>query len=153
MNDLDQVRRAGERLTRQRRAVLQALDACGGHVTAERLCEMLRGEFPNLNTGTVYRVLQWLKDRGLICETDIGIGAKVYERVYRPCHHHLICLRCHRTYKVDDRYFRPLAAALRQDLGFQTRIDHFAVFGYCADCVEQESQRASRRETEEERSS
>lgn len=144
-DDLDLVRQAGERLTRQRRAVLQALDACGGHVTAEQLCEMLREQFPRLNTGTVYRVLQWLKDRGLICETDIGIGAKVYERVYRPCHHHLICLRCRRTYEVDDRYFRPLEAALWRDLGFRARIDHFAVFGYCADCVKQESQRASQK--------
>lgn len=135
MSDLDRVRQAGERLTRQRRAVLHALEERGGHVTVEQLRDALRGEFPNLNTGTVYRVLQWLKDHGLVSETDIGIGVKVYERVCSPCHHHLICLRCHRTFEVDDRYFRPLETALREDLGFQARIEHFAVFGYCTECA------------------
>ncbi len=135
MSELDRVRQAGERLTRQRRAVLHALDKQGGHVTAEQLRDALRDEFPNLNTGTVYRVLQWLKDHGLVSETDIGIGVKVYERVCNPCHHHLICLRCNRTIDVDDRYFRPLETALREDLDFRARIEHFAVFGYCADCA------------------
>ncbi|MCC7354390.1 MAG: transcriptional repressor [Anaerolineae bacterium] len=135
MSELDQVRQAGERLTRQRRAVLQALDTQGGHVTAEQLCDALRGEFPHINTGTVYRILQWLKGHSLVSETDVGIGVKVYERVCNPRHHHLVCLNCHRTIDVDDRYFHPLATALKQDLGFQARIEHFAVFGYCADCA------------------
>jgi Fur family transcriptional regulator, ferric uptake regulator len=145
MNELAQVRQAGERLTRQRRAVLHALDTFGGHMSVEQLCDALCGDFPNINTGTVYRVLQWLKEHSLVSETDIGIGVKVYERVCNPCHHHLICLHCNSTIAVDDHYFHSLETALKEDLGFQARIEHFAVFGLCADCASlQESPRPAR---------
>lgn len=138
MSELDGIRQAGERLTRQRRAVLDVLSSQRGHLTVEQICVDLRGEFPSINTGTVYRVLQWLERHSLVCETDMGTGTKVYERVGKPSHHHLICLECGRITTVDDRYFRPLAAALRQDLGFGARLDHFAVFGTCAECIQAE---------------
>lgn len=128
------IRRPGERLTRQRRAVLRLFTATSGHLTAEDILATLKKDFPNLNSGTVYRELAWLKDRGLISETDLGKGCKVYERVTDPPHHHLICLCCGEVVDLDDRYFASLRLSLQQETGFLLRIEHFAVFGICPTC-------------------
>jgi len=128
------IRRPGERLTRQRQAVLRLFTSTAGHLTAEDVLAALKHDFPNLNTGTVYRELSWLKDRGLISETDVGKGCKVYERVTDPPHHHLICLCCGTITDLDDRYFASLRLSLQQETGFLPRIEHFAVFGTCPAC-------------------
>ena len=125
----------GERLTPQRAAVWQVFAEQSGHLTAESVLSSLHGTFPGLNTGTVYRELAWLKRHGLICETDVGCGPKVYERVTDPCHHHLVCLRCGDVGDLPDRYFSELRRCLLDELGFAARIEHFAVYGVCRDCT------------------
>ena len=107
-----------------------------GHLTVESILSELSAAFPNLTTGTVYRELNWLKRHGLICETDVGCGPKVYERLTEPFHHHLICLRCGSVGDLPDRYLSDLRLGLRDDLGFAARIEHFAVYGVCAGCAE-----------------
>ena len=134
MPDVAPPRRPGERLTRQRWAVFR-LFSSQGHLSAEDILVALRTEFPKLNSSTVYRELLWLKDQGLISETDMGGGIKVYERVTDPPHHHLICLHCGRIADLDNRYFDSLRQALVEESTFLPRIEHFAIFGSCADCL------------------
>ena len=131
--------RPGERLTRQRRSVLRLFSRQEGHLTVESILAALRDEFPKLNTGTIYRELAWLKGHGLISETDVGEGAKVYERVSDPPHHHLVCLQCGSVDNLADRYLDSLRISLGQELGFLARIEHFAVFGTCVNCREQDT--------------
>jgi len=134
MPDESPPRRPGERLTRQRQAIFR-LFASQGHLRAEDILTALRPEFPKLNSSTVYRELLWLKDRGLISETDMGGGIKVYERVTEPPHHHLICLHCGCIADLDNRYFDSLRQALREEFAFWPRLEHFAIFGSCAACL------------------
>ena len=134
MSDMAPPRRPGERLTKQRQAVFRLFSG-QGHLRAEDVLAALKAEFPKLNSGTVYRELLWLKDHGLISETDMGGGVKVYERVTDPPHHHLICLHCGRIADLDNRYFDSLRQALMEELAFLPRIEHFAIFGTCADCL------------------
>jgi Fur family transcriptional regulator, ferric uptake regulator len=133
-HDLQAHCRAGERLTRQRRAVWRVCAGSPDHLTVEAILAALMGEFPRLSTGTVYRDLCWLKERGLICETDVGHGAKVYEVISDPPHHHLICLRCGAVDNLDDAYLDALRQATERDRGFAARLDHLAVFGLCGQC-------------------
>lgn len=59
---------------------------------------------------TIYRVLQWLKDLGIVAQTDLGQSGITYELVLTPPHHHLVCLHCGRIQDIDDAS----VAALRQ---------------------------------------
>lgn len=131
------IERAGlhERLTPQRRAVWQALAGTPGHLTVETILAALQPSFPSLNSGTVYRELKWLQRLGLICETDVGRGPKVYERVTDPPHHHLVCLQCGHLGDLSDSYFSSARRGLESDLGFHARIEHFAVYGVCQRCA------------------
>lgn len=124
----------GERLTPQRLLIIEAMQEGAGHQTAEGIYERVRATYPYVNLATVYRTLTWLKDRGLISETDLGEGQTEYELLAEQRHHHLVCLHCGGKQEFADELIRPVCATLRDRYGFSPRIDHLAIFGTCRDC-------------------
>jgi Fur family peroxide stress response transcriptional regulator len=56
--------------SRQRERILELLQGTGAHPTADWLYDRLKGEFPNLSMGTVYRNLNILVEQGLINRID-----------------------------------------------------------------------------------
>lgn len=83
---LQRVRACGERVTIQRRLVIEALCHQGNHLTITDIQQHLRqrDEEHALPDVTVYRVLQWLKELGLVSQTDMGTSGTVYELVSEP---------------------------------------------------------------------
>lgn len=130
----DQLRARGQRLTPQRLMVLDAIRAAHGHHTAEVIYERVRQAYPYVNLATIYRALAWLKEQGLVSETDLGSGQTEYEYLGEPRHHHLICLRCGRMAEFEDDLVAPLAATIQERYGFLPRLDHLAIFGACRAC-------------------
>ena len=135
------LRARGERLTPQRLMVLEAIQGCG-HQTAEMIYERVRAVYPYVNIATIYRSLAWLREQGLIAETDLGAGQVEYEYIGEHRHHHLVCLKCGHREELADDVVEPLAALVRERYGFEPRLDHLAVFGTCRGCREEESSRA-----------
>lgn len=133
---LQKVRACGERLTIPRRLVIDALCHQANHLTITDIQEYLRqrDEEHALPDVTVYRVLQWLKELGLVSQTDMGVSGTVYELVSAPFHHHLICLICGKVTTLDDHYFAALRDRIQIDHGFSARIEHMAIYGHCQDC-------------------
>ena len=129
-----ELRARGERLTPQGVLVLDAIREGRGHLTAEAVHARVRERYPYVNLATIYRTLGWLKDQGLISETDLGGGQIEYEYLDELRNHHLVCLRCGRKEEFGDDLVAPLAAALRERYGFAPRLDHLAVFGLCRHC-------------------
>jgi len=127
------LRTRGERLTPQRLMVLEAIQGCG-HQTAEMIYERVRAVYPYVNIATIYRSLAWMKEQGLIAETDLGTGQIEYEYIGDHRHHHLVCLKCGGREEFADEMVEPLAAGLRERYGFEPRLDHLAVFGVCSHC-------------------
>lgn len=135
VGDIAAVLRArGQRLTPQRQLILGALRAAGGHRTADELRAQIGASFPFINLATVYRTLYWLREQGLVAETDLGRGRREYEYIGESRHHHLVCLRCGATTEIADGALAPLAATLREGYGFAAQLDHFAIFGVCRGC-------------------
>jgi Fe2+ or Zn2+ uptake regulation protein len=132
---IERLRSLGERVTIQRRLVIEALCIQDDHITIRNISACLRARGPagDLSEPTIYRILQWLRELGIVSQTDMGEAGVVYELVEAP-HHHMICLTCGAVTTLDDSYFEPLRARLREELGFHTRIDHMAIYGYCPDC-------------------
>ena len=134
--DLQYLRAGGERLTPQRVLVLEAVRDLGGHVSAEMVAERVHTRFPTINRTTIYRTLTWLKEHGLVSETDTGRGQRVYEYLSGDRHHHLICQRCGGEQTISDEIVAPMLAEISARYGFQPRLDHLAVFGTCRACQE-----------------
>ncbi len=135
---LARLRETGYRITTPRRLVLETLlDNPHGHChySLEMVAHDVAARGIDLDVTTVYRILQWLKEAGVVAQTDLGEGHAIYSLVGTTAHHHLICLNCQHIVEVDDALFEPLRVALQQDHHFKPRIEHFAVFGLCEVCA------------------
>lgn len=135
------LRERGQRPTPQRLMILSVLAEHGDHMTAEKVFEQVRREYPAINLSTVYRTLEAFRDLAIVSETDLGGGVRQFELLGRP-HHHLICLSCNHIAEMDEVLLTPLREELRARYGFAARLDHLAIFGACRACAESAGQRS-----------
>lgn len=134
-HDLEsRLRARGERLTPQRRAVIAVLAESGEHLTIQAVQQQLAARGLDLTETTIYRILQWLNDLGIVSQTDLGQGGWVYELIADQLHHHLVCLACGHVMEIDDSAMVGLRAYLRREYAFEPRIEHMAIFGVCHAC-------------------
>ncbi|MFQ5879243.1 MAG: Fur family transcriptional regulator [Dehalococcoidia bacterium] len=134
------LRQSGHRMTPQRLLIVSAVRHAGGHVSAAEVLEQVRAVYPYVDLSTVYRTLSVLKRLRLIAETDMGSGDYSYEWVRQNRHHHLICRICDSVTSLEHHYLENLGAEILEDYGFQADLDHFAIFGVCAGCDQDEDQ-------------
>ena len=131
---IDALRESGHRMTPQRMLILSSLRHAPGHLTAADVLKEVQAAYPYVDISTVYRTLTVLKELRLVSETHMGTGEATFEWVAAEPHHHLICRRCNTVALLDHRYLSELGTRIAQDVGFRADIDHFAIFGLCADC-------------------
>lgn len=133
METAKELRAQGYRLTPQRLLILDAIKDAG-HLTAEEILRHVQEAYPTINAATVYRTLQWLKDAGLVAETDLGDECRVYEFIAGHPHHHLTCLECGARIELPDDLLDELRARVAAQYDFILRAEHVGLFGYCAGC-------------------
>jgi Fur family ferric uptake transcriptional regulator len=130
------LRSANQRATPQRLMILSVLQDADNHLTADEVFQRLGPMSSALNRSTVYRTLERFRDDGIVSETDLGGGVRVFELLDRQRHHHLICRSCEKMIEMDDDAVEALRSAIRAQYGFEAQIDHLAVWGECAACGE-----------------
>jgi Fur family peroxide stress response transcriptional regulator len=81
---------AGMKVTPQRHAILEAVYSLANHPTAEHIIEYIRKTYPGIATGTVYKVLEILVEKGLIRRVKTDRDAMRYDAVLQN-HHHMYC--------------------------------------------------------------
>lgn len=125
----------GVRVTPQRALVWRELEESGGHFTADGLWERVRGSLPGLELSTVYRALGALRAAGLVAESRLPEGPRVFEA--RPAlHPHLVCEVCGRISHPRPGVERGVLAALEAGAdGFEVRELHVMARGTCAGCL------------------
>lgn len=130
-----EVRALGIRLTPQREMILLAVHECPGHVTVEEIYEHVQKQNPRVDISTVYRNLDLLHDLGLVTQMDQGDGVLRYEMCFgHEPHHHLICSQCQAIADLPDEVLNPLRQHIREEHGFEPRMDHVALYGTCPMC-------------------
>jgi len=131
---LERLKQQGERLTVPRRLVIDILCEQGDHLTVQDIEHRLQQRNVHLSEATVYRILQWLKNLGIVSQTDLGKSEFVYQVLDDRPHHHLVCLSCHTIIDIDDTLMTSLREQLSRQYGFEPRIDHMAIYGLCQNC-------------------
>ncbi|NIQ02755.1 MAG: transcriptional repressor [Nitrospinaceae bacterium] len=123
------------KITKQRRAVLEAFLASEDHVSAEELYKIVSAKEPKIGLATVYRTLALLTESGLAAELDFGDGQKRYEHNYEHSHHdHMICTECGKIIEFHHPLIEKLQEDVAQEHGFQMTTHKLDMFGICQDC-------------------
>jgi Fur family peroxide stress response transcriptional regulator len=95
----DQIRKnlvaKGLKVTPQRMAIFEAIIVLHNHPTADNILEYIRNKYPNVATGTVYKVLDALVDNELIKKVKTDKDVMRYEAEMDE-HHHLYCCESNR---------------------------------------------------------
>ena len=121
-------------MTRQRAAVVAALEGADGFRSAQDLHAQLRAAGERVGLTTVYRTLQVLAERG---EVDV-LRAEGGETTYRRCgsrhHHHLVCRSCGRAVEVTAGPVERWADDVARRHGFHDVAHTVEVVGTCSDC-------------------
>jgi Fe2+ or Zn2+ uptake regulation protein len=93
------LRNMGLRVTRQRLAVLSALESLP-HAGADTVITAVRHALP-VSTQTVYDVLHTLTERGLVRRIQPSGSVARYELRVGDNHHHLVCRSCGTVVDID----------------------------------------------------
>ncbi len=127
-----------KRLTVQRQAILDLINASNRHWDAEEINRELAQRGEGIGIATVYRGLAALEEAGLIASIQLA-DRKRYERADKSHHDHMVCTRC----GAIEEFSHPRIEALQEEVarrqGFVMTGHQLVLFGRCADCAGKES--------------
>ncbi|MGH9069244.1 MAG: Fur family transcriptional regulator [Acidimicrobiales bacterium] len=126
---------AGERSTRQKRALTTVLGASDSFRSAQDLFTELREQGQRVGLTTVYNQLRALADAGQIDVMRSPEG----ETLYRRCdtddhHHHLVCRECGHTVEIEGPEVEAWAERVAGRHGFTDLTHTVEILGACAVC-------------------
>lgn len=125
----DRLRARGKRVTRERKLLLDIIDA-NPHLDATEIFRRARDVSPRIGLATVYRTLRLLETMDVIDSTGLGEDHSHYEM--RQEHHvHLVCSDCGAVLDVAVP-FDPLAFGRRR--GYEIRQTRLELVGLCEKC-------------------
>jgi Fur family ferric uptake transcriptional regulator len=121
----------GQRPTRQRRAVAEALAGATGFHSAQEIHERLGG---SVGLATVYRTLALLAEAGEIDMMRTEDGEAIYRRCSESHHHHLVCRDCGRTIEVEGPAVERWTRSIAEEHGYADVSHTLEIFGTCPAC-------------------
>lgn len=132
---LSQLKQAGHRLTKIRRAILDLLLQTTQPLSCPELRDILTTKGLRANKTTIYRELAFLKKQNLILELQLGENIKRYEIASKEHHHHLVCLNCEMIEEIIlDKDLKNEEKNILADKGFQVLNHYLEFFGLCKKC-------------------
>ena len=122
-------------LTKQRQAVLRAIQESDKHLTANEVFDDARRFLPGISFATVYNSLNYLKKEGLIGEIRFGSDAKLYDRKLTD-HDHAICNNCGKLVDLEISLPQELLEEAARCSKFKVKSIELTLRGLCPECSE-----------------
>ena len=122
------------RMTASRKAILDALGQKRWHPTAEEVLREVRTALPSVGLATVYRNLEFLRERGLIRIVTEGRDKRRYDAVVER-HYHARCVRCGRVEDVDLNERKWIEDEVARASDFEITNHELVFLGTCGDCA------------------
>ena|SRR5581483_8373928 len=127
------VARPAHRLTPQRRAILEAIQAADNHPTAAQIYADVKAKHPTVAFGTVYKALDLLSRTGQILQLAFGDAASRYDR-RTDRHDHAICTGCGQLVDLNVELPDELAGQASEASGFSIMQHTTHFYGLCPAC-------------------
>ena len=131
-----------QRLTRQRRAILEELRATHSHPSADEVFERGRRDLPRISLATVYRNLEVLSQSGMVLKLDLCGAQRRFDGTTDE-HYHVRCVVCERVGDVFIDTPSNLEAASQQASGFEITGHWLEFSGICPGCSKKKSGNAA----------
>lgn len=126
MKDITAIRNSlsgkGLKVTPQRMVVLEAIHSLQNHPTADQILNFVRNRFPNISTGTVYKILDTLVSSNLIMKVKTESDIMRYDGEVKN-HHHIYCVECD---QIED-YENPVIDDLLKKFFEENGINNFII--------------------------
>jgi Fur family ferric uptake transcriptional regulator len=122
------------RPTRQRTAVVEALDAFDDFRSAQEIHELIGRAGTTVGLATVYRTLQKLSEVGEVDMLRTEDGEAIYRRCSATHHHHLVCRSCGATVEVEGPAVERWTRAIASEHGYADISHTLEIFGTCRAC-------------------
>ena len=127
----------GLKLTPQRRAVLDVIEASNGHLTPAEIYERARQHYPSIGLVTIYRTLEVLTSLDLICRVHGEEGCQSYLMRRRTGHHHhIVCSSCGTVADFTRCDIGSMERRIAGQTGFKIQGHLLEFEGLCHRCLE-----------------
>lgn len=119
-----------ERITSQKKIILEYLKSTKSHPTAEEVYKQVRKKLPRISKGTVYRILKGLKKKGEIreipckdcCHYDGDISF----------HAHFFCKECGKIFDIEKEFLK--SSTLKKIKVGKVKNYSISFYGICKQC-------------------
>ncbi len=121
------------RATRQRAAVLRAVERVHTHPNVEEVYRMVRKQLPKISLGTVYRNLHLLAGEGKLREVQFLGDVIRYDAITGP-HEHFYCRECRKVWDLDPSLPKHIVKNVESRM--KSSVERYALdyYGLCTSC-------------------
>lgn len=124
----------GQRMTSQRKLLLEIIRDAGDHLDADELYRRAKERDSRISLSTVYRNLSLLKELGLVTEQHLTETHHHYEINIAPGHHHLICKTCGEVFEFHSPLTEQMKDIVEDASQFHITDVEVNMQGYCPEC-------------------
>lgn len=118
-------------MTQYAKKILEIVETCGKHMTAEQIFSELQKVYPTVVLATVYNNLNRLWEEGKVRKVSVEGMPDRYDRTQR--HDHLVCQKCGSLLDVE---LEDLTERLEQQTGFPILSYDLKLLYICRKCRE-----------------
>ncbi|WP_246845483.1 Fur family transcriptional regulator [Bdellovibrio sp. NC01] len=133
----ERVRKAGMKLTEQRKQMLKVLLHHLEPVSADDIFKEVGSKKDGMDLVTIYRILKKFEEAGLVSRLEFGDGVARFELTLESGHHHhhVICRQCQKVEPIHLCDLEPHIKAV-EAMGYKQLSHRLDFFGLCANCSE-----------------
>ena len=136
MDESQQLKGVGLKITMPRLKVLQILEQSGNHhMSAEDIYKTLLSLGDDVGLATVYRVLTQFEAAGLVTRHHFEGGHAIFELSQGTHHDHLVCVRCGFVEEFVDDIIEQRQKTIAKKAHFKMTDHALNIFGICPRCV------------------
>ena len=127
MNDDEELKKAGLKVTLPRLRILEILESGGQkHVSAEDIYKKLINDDEDVGLATVYRVLTQFEQAGICIRHNFEEGHSVFELTPSVHHDHMVCLDSGEVIEFQDEEIERRQSSIAKEKGYEI-VDHSMV--------------------------
>jgi Fur family ferric uptake transcriptional regulator len=136
----DILKSSGQKYTKQREYILEALYEAHKHHTPEEIHRLIQERYPQIKIGiaTVYRTLSLLEDANLVSSLSVGDQGKRYELLSHEHHDHLVCTKCNKIMEFHDELIEERQEIIAAQFNFKMTDHTMQIMGICQECQDKE---------------